>query len=47
VNIPLPVNAGNDSYKKVFEEIVEPLAKEFRPESSSATAVPTRISTTA
>jgi acetoin utilization protein AcuC len=32
VNIPLPVNAGNDSYKKVFEEIIEPLAKEFRPE---------------
>ena len=32
VNIPLPVNAGNDSYKLVFEEIVEPLAKEFQPE---------------
>ena len=32
VNIPLPVNAGNDSYKMVFEQIVEPLAKEFRPE---------------
>jgi acetoin utilization protein AcuC len=32
VNVPLPVNAGNDSYKYVFEEIVEPLAKEFQPE---------------
>lgn len=32
VNIPLPVNAGNDSCKLVFEQIVEPLAKEFRPE---------------
>ena len=32
VNVPLPVNAGNDSYKLVFEQIVEPLTKEFRPE---------------
>ena len=32
VNVPLPVNAGNDSYKMVFEQIVEPLTKEFRPE---------------
>jgi acetoin utilization protein AcuC len=32
INIPLPVNAGNDSYKYVFEHIVEPVAKEFRPE---------------
>jgi acetoin utilization protein AcuC len=32
VNVPLPVNAGNDSYKYVFEQIVEPLAKEFQPE---------------
>jgi acetoin utilization protein AcuC len=32
VNIPMPVNAGNDSYKLVFEEIVEPITKEFQPE---------------
>lgn len=32
INIPMPVNAGYDSYKLVFEEIVEPCAKEFRPE---------------
>lgn len=32
VNIPLPPNAGNDSYKLVFEEIIEPLTKEFQPQ---------------
>jgi acetoin utilization protein AcuC len=32
VNVPLPVNAGYDSYRLVFEEIVEPLTKEFQPE---------------
>ncbi|MBN1644402.1 MAG: hypothetical protein JW856_06260 [Dehalococcoidales bacterium] len=32
VNIPLPINAGLESYKLVFEEIVEPLAREFQPE---------------
>ncbi len=32
VNIPLPVNAGSESYKLAFEEIVEPLTKEFQPE---------------
>lgn len=32
VNIPLPVNAGYDSYKLVFEEIIEPLAAEFKPQ---------------
>jgi acetoin utilization protein AcuC len=32
VNIPLPPNAGNDSYQLVFEEIIEPLAAEFRPQ---------------
>jgi acetoin utilization protein AcuC len=32
INIPLPVNAGNDSYKYVFEHIIEPVTREFRPE---------------
>ncbi|HEX9897052.1 MAG TPA: hypothetical protein VGA85_05275 [Dehalococcoidales bacterium] len=32
VNIPLPPNAGNDSYKLVFEEIIEPLTAEFQPQ---------------
>jgi acetoin utilization protein AcuC len=32
VNIPLPPNAGNDSYKIVFEEIIEPLTTEFQPQ---------------
>ena len=32
VNIPLLPGAGNDSYKIVFEEIVEPLAAEFQPQ---------------
>jgi acetoin utilization protein AcuC len=32
VNIPLPPNAGNDSYKLVFEEIIEPLTTEFQPQ---------------
>jgi acetoin utilization protein AcuC len=32
VNIPLPQFAGDSSYKIVFEEIVEPLAKEFKPQ---------------
>jgi acetoin utilization protein AcuC len=32
VNIPLPQFVGDSSYKIVFEEIVEPLAKEFKPQ---------------
>lgn len=32
VNIPLTPNAGNDSYKIVFEEIIEPLVDEFKPQ---------------
>lgn len=32
VNIPMPVGAGDDSYKLAFESIVEPLATEFRPQ---------------
>jgi len=32
VNIPMPVGAGDDSYKLVFESIVEPLVREFKPQ---------------
>jgi acetoin utilization protein AcuC len=32
VNVPMPIRAGNDSYRMVFEEIVEPLTKEFQPQ---------------
>lgn len=32
VNIPLPVYAGFDSYKLAFEDIVEPVAEEFKPQ---------------
>ncbi|RZN40302.1 MAG: histone deacetylase [Methanophagales archaeon ANME-1-THS] len=32
VNVPLPIDAGYESYKLVFEEIVQPLAQEFKPE---------------
>jgi acetoin utilization protein AcuC len=32
VNIPTPVGAGDDSYKLVFESIVEPLVSEFKPQ---------------
>ncbi|MDI6603216.1 MAG: hypothetical protein QME57_03840 [Patescibacteria group bacterium] len=32
INVPLPMFAGNDSYKLVFEEIVEPVVKEFQPQ---------------
>jgi acetoin utilization protein AcuC len=32
VNIPMPVGAGYESYKLVFESIVEPLVQEFRPQ---------------
>jgi acetoin utilization protein AcuC len=32
VNVPMPVGAGDDSYKLVFESIVEPLVGEFRPQ---------------
>jgi len=31
VNVPLPVDAGYDSYQLVFEQIVEPLTEEFKP----------------
>jgi len=32
VNIPMPVGAGDESYRMVFESVVEPLCREFRPE---------------
>ena len=32
VNIPLPVYAGDDSYKMVLEELVSPLAREYQPQ---------------
>lgn len=32
INVPLPMFAGDDSYKLVFEEIVEPVTKEFEPQ---------------
>jgi acetoin utilization protein AcuC len=32
INIPLPVFSGDLSYKMVFEEIIEPVVKEYKPE---------------
>jgi acetoin utilization protein AcuC len=32
VNVPMPVGAGDDSYKLVFDSIVQPLAFEFKPQ---------------
>jgi len=32
INIPLPPFSGNVSYKMVFEEIIEPVVKEFKPQ---------------
>jgi acetoin utilization protein AcuC len=32
INIPLPLYAGNDSYKLAFESIIEPVTAEFKPE---------------
>ncbi len=32
INVPLPVYAGNASYALVFDEIVEPVAREFQPQ---------------
>jgi acetoin utilization protein AcuC len=32
INIPLPLYAGYDSYKLAFESIVEPVAREFKPQ---------------
>lgn len=32
INVPLPVYSGYESYKRVFEEIVRPVAEEFKPQ---------------
>lgn len=32
INVPMPVGAGYDSYQQVFEEIIEPLTIEFKPQ---------------
>ena len=32
MNIPLPVQAGDASYEKTFDEIIIPLAHEFKPQ---------------
>lgn len=32
VNVPLPLYAGYESYKLVFEEIIQPVAEEFNPQ---------------
>jgi acetoin utilization protein AcuC len=32
VNVPMPVHAGDESYRLVFESIVQPLAEEFKPQ---------------
>lgn len=32
VNVPMPMYAGYDSYRLVFEELVQPIASEFKPQ---------------
>ncbi len=32
INVPLPPGTGDEEYLMVFEEIIEPVAREFRPE---------------
>jgi acetoin utilization protein AcuC len=32
INIPLPINAGFESYKLAFETVVEPVVKEYKPQ---------------
>ena len=32
INIPMPVNSGDDSYRLVFESIIEPITKDFKPQ---------------
>ncbi|MFC1929532.1 histone deacetylase family protein [Chloroflexota bacterium] len=32
INIPMPVNAGYDAYRLVFESVVQPLNQEFQPQ---------------
>jgi acetoin utilization protein AcuC len=32
INVPMPPSASDDSYKLVFEEIIQPVTEEFKPE---------------
>jgi acetoin utilization protein AcuC len=32
INVPMPLFSGQDAYRRVFEEIVRPVAEEFRPQ---------------
>ena len=32
VNIPMPIDAGYDSYQLIFESVVEPITQEFKPQ---------------
>ena len=32
INVPLPIFSGDESYKLVFEKIIEPVVKEFNPQ---------------
>ncbi|UCB42057.1 MAG: hypothetical protein JSV77_06175 [Dehalococcoidales bacterium] len=32
INVPMPLFSGEDAYQQVFEEIVRPVAEEFRPQ---------------
>ncbi len=32
VNIPMPMHSGNDNYEEAFNDIIIPLAKDFKPE---------------
>ena len=32
INVPMPMNAGDDSYRLVFESIIEPITKDFKPQ---------------
>lgn len=32
INIPMPINAGYESYRLAFESIVEPVTREFKPQ---------------
>jgi acetoin utilization protein AcuC len=33
VNVPMPVHSGRDSYRLVFEELVQPLVSAFKPQA--------------
>jgi len=32
INIPMPMNSGYDSYRLVFESIIEPITRDFKPQ---------------